>query len=445
MRIELAVCIITPLLFEENERKIGQGEWMNKMANLYYGWVITAIVVITMMLVYGTRHSFGVFFPYVLGEFHWHRSSTALIFSLNILIYGFWAPVAGAIGNRWSRGKVVTLGIVVLFFSTAGCAFAREPWHFYLLFGILMPLGTGLAGTPLLVPVLANWFIVRRGLVFGLGQLGGGLSFVYGIFANFVISLLGWRSAYVVLAGTMVIVLLPLYFLLFYPVPEKKGLAPYGSAEKPLEADAWARNSASGDTDRGPDWLYPMKTFRLWLLVFSMFLFWGLGTYLVVTHQVTFMIDQGYSSMFASSVYGLFGVFMAAGQISGFISDRIGRQRAIVLASVLAITALLAIIFVKGTSSSWLLYAHSICLGLGSGLFSATIFAGAADLFPGKAFSVVAGLVLTGMGIGGAIGPWIGGKVHDLTGSYIWAFTLSLVCFGAGCVAFCVAASKKSV
>lgn len=190
---------------------------------LFYGWVVVGITVVSMMLIYGVRHAFSIFFPYILDEFGWARGSTAIMLSLNILIYGLLAPLAGSLGDRWKPRRVIVMGITILGLATAGCAFANELWHFYLLFGVLMPIGSALSGWPLLGPALANWFAKRRGLGIGLGQMGGGLSFAYGMFAELVISQLGWRYAFFVLGGTLVALLLPLFFFFSITVPRAEG------------------------------------------------------------------------------------------------------------------------------------------------------------------------------------------------------------------------------
>jgi cyanate permease len=48
------------------------------------------------------------------------------------------------------------------------------------------------------------------------------------------------------------------------------------------------------------------------------------------------------------------------------------------------------------------------------------------------------------MGIGGVIGPWLGGYIYDTTGSYFAAFILSMVCFGLSCIAFWLAGPRKA-
>ena len=413
-----------------------------RQPRFFYGWVIVGISVVSLVLIYGIRHSFAVFFPPILEEFGWSRGSTAVMYSMNILVYGLLGPVAGGFADRWKPTRVIPLGIVILALATAGCAFANQLWHFYLLFGVVMPAGTAFCGWPVLGPSLANWFSKKRGLAIGLGQAGGGLSFVYSMFAEFAISQMGWRYAYLVLAGMLVLFLLPLSRLFHYR-PEDRGVKPYGADEGPA-ADATSGMNAVQETPRG-DWTLrsAMKTYRLWLMVLSYFFFWGMGNYLVLAHQVKFVEDAGYSSAFAASVFALFGVFMIAGQVSSSISDRLGRERTVALAAVLAMGAMAALLSVRDASQPWLLYVHSVALGLGAGLYAPTGVAAMADIFHGRHFGAIAGVLLTGQGLGGAIGPWLGGHIYDISGSYAIAFVISMVGYGVAAVALFIAAPRK--
>ncbi len=413
-----------------------------RQSRFFYGWVIVGISVVSLVLIYGIRHSFAVFFPPILEEFGWSRGSTAVMYSMNILVYGLLGPVAGGLADRWNPARVIPLGIAILALATAGCAFATELWHFYLLFGVMMPAGTAFCGWPVLGPSLANWFSKKRGLAIGLGQAGGGLSFVYSMFAEFAISQVGWRYAYFVLAGMLVLFLMPLSRLFHYR-PEDRGLKPYGADEGPA-AGATSGMNAVQEAPRG-DWTLrsAMKTYRLWLMVLSYFFFWGMGNYLVLAHQVKFVEDAGYSSAFAASVFALFGVFMIAGQVSSSISDRLGREPTVALAAVLAMGAMAALLSVRDASQPWLLYAHSVALGLGAGLYAPTGVAAMADIFHGRHFGAIAGVLLTGQGLGGAIGPWLGGYIYDISGSYAVAFVISMVGYGVAAVALYIAAPRK--
>ena len=84
---------------------------MAKRTPVFYGWYLVGLTVVTMMLVYGIRNSFSVLLNPILTEFGWFRGSTALMLSLNILVYGFTAPVAGILVDRWKPRKVAMMPI----------------------------------------------------------------------------------------------------------------------------------------------------------------------------------------------------------------------------------------------------------------------------------------------------------------------------------------------
>ena len=411
---------------------------MVKRPSFFYGWVIVGIGIITTTLVYGTRSSFGVFFPPILNEFGWSRGSTALMLSLNLLVYGFTAPFAGSLGDRWRPKRVMLIGIIVLVVAVAGCSLARELWHFYVLFGVLVPVGTAFAGWPLLAPALANWFTQKRGLALGMGQSGSGLAYVtYGIFANFLIEELGWRYTYLVFAGILAVVMLPVFIFTFYARPEDIGLKSYGED---------VLSQTAGNHAGLQEWTLKraLSTYQLWLMALSQFLFWGIAGYLIIAHQVKFAEDVGYSSTYAASIMSLFGVFMTFGLACGFLSDRLGREVTMTIAIALSIVAVVALLAVRDTSQPWLFIVYAVCAGFGAGLYLPTFNAGLADMYHGKNFGVIVGITLAGFGTGGVIGPWLGGLIYDRTGSYADAFILVIVGFALSCIVFWLAAPRNA-
>jgi MFS family permease len=365
--------------------------------------------------------------------------------SLNLFLYGIAAPVVGFFISRWRPRSLLLIGISTLAVATVGCAFADRLWHFYLLFGFVNAMGCAFGGWPILAPALMNWFIKRRGLVMGLGQMGAGLSFVYVVFTRFVISEVGWRSAFFVLAAVLVIFVFPLFFFLFIYDPKEKGLKAFGEmdpshAEDPSSGKGLSQTSKM---DRGSV-REVLKAPKLWFLVIAFALYNGIGIYLVLAHQVKFTEDVGYSNLFGVSIFGLYGITLVIGHFSGFLSDGWGREKTLTLAASFSTAALLALLSVEDTSKPWLLYLYAICFAYGAGLFAPTMFASAADLFPGPHFGSVGGLLLTGMGAGAAVGPWLGGHLYDISGTYRVAFMVCIVCIVAACFFVWMAAPRKA-
>ena len=401
-------------------------------------WTVLITVFICGLLVYGIRHSFSAFFPYILDEFGWPRGSTALIFALSVVMYGILAPLSGNIAGRWKPELMISAGILLVGVSASACVLANELWHFYLLFGLIMPIGIAFAGMPVLVPALTNWFTSKRGMILGFGIAGGGLSFSMPTYAELLIANFGWRLAFVIMSATVTTIVIPMALLFFRYRPKNQ----LQKSSKAVEALPGIVSEKDLD-DR--ILMRALKSYRLWLLVISYMLFPGVASFMIIAHQVVFFSDLGYSSGFAASIAGVVGVFMAVGTLSGFVSDRIGRERALLLATVLSICSIIILLYQSDTSSAWILYVYAFCFGISMGIFGPTIVAGAADLFHSRHFGVVNGLLLMGFGLGGAVGPWLGGYIFDITGSYNIAFIICIVCYGVSCISFWIAAPRKVV
>ena len=406
----------------------------------FYGWVVVGIVSISMLNIYGIRHSFSAFFPPILDEFGWARGSTALMLSLNLLLYGLLAPIAGAFAARGRPKVMVTFGVILVALSTSGCALAQELWHFYLLFGILMPLGTAFAGVPVLITAVANWFEKRRGMAIGLGYAGGGLSFSMAMYANVLISNLGWRWAFVIMAGTMVAIVIPLIWFFFKDRPDR-----IVEPDDPPAMGGVATAPAIHATPFGHlDLTEFLRNPRLWLLVLVQMLYMGIAGYMLITHQVIFARDIGYSSLFATSVAGVVGFAIAVGNFFGFLTDRIGREKVHTAVTIVMVLSILLLLLQKDASNPWAFYLYAVGFGFSLGLMAPCVTAGAADLFHGRYFGVVNGLLLAGMGVGGIFGPWLGGYIFDLTGSYTIAFVIAMSAYVLACVSLWIAAPRNA-
>ena len=415
-------------------------------AALRWAAFILIICFFVQLFAYGIRHSFPVFFPFILNEYQWARGDTALMFSIHLFVYGISAPVAGMLLARFPAKLLLLSGISILTIATAACSYATELWHFYLLFGVLAPIGLACTGSPILSPTIVNWFANRRGTALALAQIGGGLSFLFVFLMEFVIEGTGWRFTYVVMGIIVSGVLLPLILVGYFFHPKDRGLEPVRirnsdsrpdnlSSDSPrltIDSVQWARRSA-------------LFSRELWMLFFSIMFFWGTGSYLVLAHQVKHIIEIGHSPSIAASTTAIFGVFMVIGQGGALISDWIGREFTVLLASVLASAGVLLFIFLEFHHGLTLLYVFAALFGLGSGLFAVCIFAGTADIFAGRHFGLFNGIVLSGLGFGGALGPWLGGFLYDISGTYFFSFLFALSSFSISFIAFYLAGPRRYV
>src|SRR5437867_1449457 len=180
-----------------------------------------------------------------------------------------------------------------------------------------------------------------------------------------------------------------------------------------------------------------LRTRAFWALFFA-YLCTPLAVFSVVTHQVAFAVDQGFPRLFVAGIFGLTGLLSTVGRIVfGIAADRIGRATSATISYGCTAVGTLCLLGLEVWPHAAPLYAYALFFGLGFGARGPIITAMASQLFPGRRFGAIYGILSVGNGIGGGVAPWFGGIVHDLTGSYRVAFlvavgfcVLGAVCFG---------------
>jgi OFA family oxalate/formate antiporter-like MFS transporter len=123
----------------------------------------------------------------------------------------------------------------------------------------------------------------------------------------------------------------------------------------------------------------------------------------------------------AGNAVGVLALFNGAGRILwGTASDKLGRSKSMTLMFLLQ--AAMMFILINMGSSGILLAVASAWVGFNFGGNFALFPSTTADYFGTKNVGINYGFVFTAYGVAGIIGPILGGKVFDMTGSYLWAF-----------------------
>jgi len=224
---------------------------LKKRQGIFYGWVVLSVALITIVLGYGIRNTFSVFYPTIVEEFGWGRAETALMFSIAIIIYGLMAPVAGSLVDRFDARFVISAGACIVGGGIALCSLATTQWHFYLLYGGVVAAGLSLMGWTPFTAIISNWFVKKRGLVFGILTAGFGGSLILAPIAQFLISSFGWQTAYVIIGISSIAITVPLCSILVRRSPRDKGLFPDGihqtSAEPQDQDKPWITGTLKGN------------------------------------------------------------------------------------------------------------------------------------------------------------------------------------------------------
>ena len=419
---------------------------MKSQGKIFYGWIIVAISLAIMSVVYGVYFSWSVFYVAILNEYGWSRANTALIFSLGSAMYGFAAPISGALLDRFGPRNLFISCAVIIALGATGCSQSNAFWHFIVFFSILVGFGTCSAGFTPNSALISNWFVKKRATALGIAQAGTREAFLMIPLVQLGILSLGWRNTYLVMAVITIATIIPLSLFL-RARPQDKGLLPDGDTAPDENAEITPTAVDNLIVDKkwdSTDWTLPqaLKQYRFWAL-FILVASQGFALTPIITHQIAFLTDVGFTAMFAASLLIIYAVMTLLGRFSGFLSDIFGRELTFTLATPWTIGAIIMLLFVKDASTPWMLYVYAVCFGYFSGIYAPAFSSAAADLFQGKNFGAILGLINLGYGVGAGIGNWLFGYIFDVTGTYSLAFYLAIIAMLVQVVSIWIASPRK--
>ena len=379
-----------------------------KNPRLYYGYRILAACFFIMTLVCGSQASFGVFFKPMIGEFGWTRASTALPFSLNLILSGLFGIFAGRLSDRLGPRVVVAVGGVIMGAGYMLMSRITTLWGLYLTYGFLVALGSSAMYVPL-VSMVTRWFPHRRGLMVGIGVsgIGFGIGVVPTIASQLMLSY-NWRES-LLIVGAASVVLIALLAQILKAQPDTQSLeaAAIGKKSMPLP-------------DIGIPFNQAIKTRQFWA-IFTSWLLYGFFYQVGAVHAVPYATDIGMSALAAASLLTIIGLVGIAGRTGmGYAGDKFSNKGTLAVGFLLMAASFL---LMATFSNVTMLYVYAIVYGLfsGGGVVLASINA---EHFGLQSLGAITGAVVFGNNIGGAIGPALAGYIFDKQDSYQLAFIL---------------------
>lgn len=371
------------------------------------GWPTVAATFLSTFTVFGVAYSFGAFFKPMADEFGSDRGATALFFSITTFLYFAFGVITGRVADRVGPRPVLAVGTVCLVAGLLATSRVQTLWAGYLTYAIGVGIGVACAYVPM-VAAVGGWFAVKRTNALGLAVAGIGVgTLVTAPLAERLIDSHGWRRTYVILAiGAGVLM----------------SLAMVGANRPPVVANAAPPTPI----------LQVIKGHRdFWVLYVAMFLMT-----VVLFLPFVFMSDylkQREMSGSAGWLVGTIGIFSVLGRLGfGVVARRVPLM-ALYRGSFLVVGLSFAL-WIVARSSYPMLLVYAVVLGVSYGGFIALSPAVAATIFGPVGLGGILGLLYTGAGIGGLIGPPLMGALIDSAG-----YTTSLLVAAAlGVASFAV-------
>jgi len=340
--------------------------------------------------------------PAVQTEFGVARGAASLPYTLTMVSFGLCSIVMGRLSDRFGIIVPIVIGAIALGLGYAAAAFAVSLWQYTLAQGVLIGAGSSATFAPLLAHT-SLWFDRRRGIavaVFASGNYLAGT--LWPPVVQHFIETVGWRDTYFGIGLFCLASMLPLALFLRRPPPVALHEAKH-AATLPHAMHALGLSNRALQT----------------LLVIA-----GLSCCVAMSmpqvHLVAYCSDLGYGPARGAQMLSL---MLACGIISrltfGFICDRVGGLRTLLLSSGLQGLALLLFLPFNGLVS---LYVISALFGLFQGGIVPSYAIIVREFFSPSEAGTRVGIVITATLFGMALGGWMSGKVFDLTGSYHAAF-----------------------
>jgi MFS family permease len=343
-----------------------------------------------------------VVLPSVQAEFGIARASASLPYTATMVGFAFGGILMGRIADRF--GIIVPLigGAVALSLGYVAAAYTTSLWQFAVVQGLIIGLlGSSATFGPLIADV-SHWFTRNRGIAVGICASGNYLSgTIWPPVLQHFIDMVGWRQTHIGIGVFCAVTMLPLTLALRRPTPMSHRSTPSMAAAIGSSMPATSSNVLQ------------------WMLVLA-----GLACCVAMSmpqvHIVAYCGDLGYGVARGAQMLSLMLGFGVVSRLaSGWISDRIGGVRTLLLGSALQCLTLLFYLPFDGLAS---LYIVSALFGLSQGGIVPSYAMIVREYFPPHEAGTRVGLVLMATIIGMAVGGWMSGAIFDLTGSYQAAF-----------------------
>lgn len=365
----------------------------------FYAWMRLAISVLMATIGGAGLWAVVVVLPAVQAEFGVDRATASMPYTATMV--GF------AVGNVLVGRAIDRLGywIPALVSSVALCAgfllasLTTSILAFTLVQGLFIGVGSSAIFGPLIADI-SHWFNRRRGVAVTVAASGNYLAgAVWPTAMPYVMQSEGWRFTYALIGVVCLVTMVPLILMLRRRSPREASSGALGS--RPVQ----------------PISLSPSQLQALLVVA-------GFGCCMAMSmpqvHIVAYCMDLGYGVAHGAD---MLSIMLAAGVVSrigsGFLADRIGAVKTLLIGSALQGLSLFFYIPFDGLAS---LYVVSLVFGLSQGGIVPCYAIIVRDYMPAKEAGQRVGIVMMATIFGMAVGGWMSGWIYDLTGSYAAAF-----------------------
>ncbi|MBW2544186.1 MAG: MFS transporter [Deltaproteobacteria bacterium] len=392
---------------------------------LFWGWWIVIGSFLILSMNYGSRYCFGVFVNPMFSEYQWSVSMISMAASINLLMYSTGGVISGWLLDRMAPKWIMTAGAIIAAVGFIMTSMIHTPAQLYLSYGVLCGLGSAGMGLVVSSSSVGKWFIRKRGVAVGIASMGIGFgTMALTPIAGYIVKNYEWRHGFIFFGILILLVVITVsQILMGKRNPEIYGLLPDG--DHPRDTALQGMNL---DLSQIPatSVIPVFKDFRFWITVFC----FGaalMTAMMAFVHQVSYAIDNDIDKIIAASSVGVLGIASIFGRyFFGWFSDHLQDAKYSAFLGFLVMAAGMGILI--NTPSVSLMIVYAAVFGFGYGSLAPMMPVLLADRFGRYVLGSAYGWLLFFVGgVGGALGPLVGGLIYDSFGSYNYAWRFNIV------------------
>jgi MFS family permease len=351
----------------------------------------------------GIRQSFGLFLTPISEHLSLGREVFALSIGLINLLWGIFAPLTGAVADKFGPTRVVLAGTLLYCSGLYIISNAVGPAEL-IAAGALIGVGmSGLGFTVVLGAVGRAAPPEKRSMALGLASMGGSIGqFVAIPYAHVLIGQIGWSSSLLFLLATAALM-----------APLAWGL----SGKQDMAEDSLAQTLGQAVREA--------VHHRGFVLLTAGFFVCGFHVTFVATHLPSYLSDKSFDPSLGATALTLVGLANIFGVVAaGYVGQII--EKRLVLSVYYLLRSFIFLVFILSPLSETSVLIFAFCLGL-LWLGTVPLTSGlVATLFGPRYMSTLFGIVFMSHQFGGFLGAWLGGYIYDLFGSYLVMWWLSI-------------------
>ena len=347
---------------------------------------------------FGARSALGLFLEPMTTTRGFSRETFGLALALQNLFWGLGLPIAGMLADRIGASRVILAGAVLYAIGLWGMGTTESASGLHLFAGVLAGLGIAFSAFSLALAAMVR--VVgpeRRTFVLGLGTAAGSFGqVVFSPLAQGLIEAMGWAGALTALA-LLVLGMVPLALVLPHGRPAETGgpAVEQGLAEALREAFAH----------------------RGYVLLTTGFFVCGFHVAFITVHFPAYVRDVGLDPAIGAWAISLIGLCNIAGSfLAGWAGERWSKRYGLSTIYAARAVAILALLVLPKTP--FVILAFAAVMGI-LWLSTVPLTTGIiAQVFGVRYMATLFGIVFLSHQIGSFLGVWLGGVLHDSTGSY---------------------------